>query len=83
LKIYPNPVAEHVQFSFELPEKTSYRVSIADQKGRIVYALPERHEVAPGEYQERIPVENLPPGVYFVELQTAAAQVFTGKFVKR
>jgi mono/diheme cytochrome c family protein len=83
LKIYPNPVAEHVQFSFELPEKTSYRVSIADQKGRIVYALPERREVAPGEYQERIPVENLPPGVYFVELQTAAAQVFTGKFVKR
>lgn len=83
LTIFPNPATEQVSCQFELAEKSNYRISIADQSGRIVRSLAEKTEAAPAVYRETIPVQDLPPGAYFMEVQTNRGVVFTGRFVKR
>ena len=82
LVIFPNPAHNAVSVQFELTEKTNYCMNIVDQNGRIVQSFAEKTEATPGIYQEEILVEDLPPGTYFMEVQTTAAAVFIGKFVK-
>ncbi|MBK8429261.1 MAG: T9SS type A sorting domain-containing protein [Lewinellaceae bacterium] len=38
--------------------------------------------MAPGTHRQKIDVSTLPPGVYFVEIQSAHTAKAAGKFVK-
>lgn len=82
MELYPNPATDQVTAQFELAEKSNFFISIADQNGRIVRMLAEETEVAPGIVRKTIPVRDLPPGVYFLEVQTNHADVFSQRFVR-
>jgi hypothetical protein len=81
LTIFPNPVKEQLQISFETTETANYRARIADAQGRIVKFFAEKLDVAPGSHQEKFEVSDLAPGMYFMEVQSNKGEVFSGRFV--
>ena len=83
LAISPNPAQDFVDITFDLPEKTRYRLSIVGAQGQIVQALNEQTALQSGPTQQRLDIASLPPGTYVVEVQTADLAVFTGRFVKQ
>ena len=83
LSISPNPAQDFVDITFDLPEKTRYRLSIVGAQGQIVQALNEQTALQSGPTQQRLDIASLPPGTYVVEIQTADLAVFTGRFVKQ
>jgi len=80
--LFPNPVQNWLDVQFDLAEKTGVRIHIVDHSGRIIQFGNEQPELAPGTHRQKIDVSTLPPGVYFVEIQSAHAGKAAGKFVK-
>jgi len=82
LSLFPNPAQDFVEIQFDLSEKSNYRVSVIAQNGQIVQSYGEQKEMLPGVCREHLDISHLPPGIYFVEVQTSGAEVFMGRFVK-
>ncbi len=82
LRLNPNPVQDFVEIQFELAEQANYRVSVITPSGQIAQSYGEQKNIQPGICREHLDVSQLPTGLYFVEVQTSGAEVFTAKFVK-
>lgn len=82
LQLFPNPVRDLITLQFETQEKGNYRVSLADARGRMLRTAVDKKEMAAGNQEEQIPVGDLPPGTYFMEVQTSNSEIFRSKFVK-
>jgi Secretion system C-terminal sorting domain/Copper type II ascorbate-dependent monooxygenase, C-terminal domain len=82
LTLFPNPARDVVEIRFDLSEKSNYRVSVVAPSGRIVKLYGEKKDIQPGLCRETLEVGELPPGIYFVEVQTSGAEVFVSRFVK-
>ena len=80
--VFPNPVQQWLEVQFELSEKTNIRFHIVDQHGRMLQILNEQKDLTAGKHRQQIDVSTLPPGAYFLEIQSANAGVAGCKFVK-
>ncbi len=83
LMLSPNPAHNGVSLSYEVLSATDVRTVISDLNGRSVQIVADKQDVEPGIYQENIPLEQLPPGIYCVQLLTANGGVLTAKLVKQ
>jgi hypothetical protein len=62
--VYPNPVKENVQFSFDLPEPGYVILTVSDMPGRIVARVVNSDQDA-GKQNIAFDISDLPGGVYF------------------
>lgn len=69
LHIYPNPAAQQIWLFFSLPETMAVTASITDAAGKTTTLLPEQRLPA-GARQVRIPLNNLPGGLYWICLNS-------------
>jgi Secretion system C-terminal sorting domain len=76
VKLYPNPVQEALNVEFNYPYLGGLEWRIIDLKGRLIKSRPEYTE-----QRLRIPVTELSPGMYILELRTDTGRK-TKRFVK-
>jgi hypothetical protein len=79
---FPNPANETMQLAFEMDQPADYRIHVTTAEGRILLTQTGHYGGPAGEVQETLDVRALPPGIYFLEVQTGAAEVFTSRFLK-
>ncbi len=77
MQVYPNPVSDEISIVLtedlmQLTSDLNTQVRIVDMAGRLVYS---------GQYQGAIPANNLPNGVYMLELSNGSERQFA-KFMK-
>ena len=74
LSIYPNPFTHSTMIEFPNPDKEKFRMYITDLAGKVV-------RVEDNIYTDKLEItrENLPAGVYFVELK--GDKIYRGKLV--
>lgn len=75
VSLYPNPVIDEVIVSF--PEDREYGISILDPKG--VVCLEEQFQRGT---ERRLQVQNLPPGIYLVQVRLPGSAPRFLRFVK-
>lgn len=68
LKTTPNPAQSETLLSFTLYQATEASVCLTDASGRERQLLPARHWPA-GPQQARLPLNNLPPGLYWISIR--------------
>lgn len=83
LEIFPNPSDGHLSATFELKQTADIQAWISDINGRVLKIFALRKDAAPGIYRENTTVEDLPPGVYLVQVQAGAGGVISRKLVRR
>lgn len=76
--IYPNPVENNLKFSYNLAEKNNASLVIYNTVGNIVYKtkLSNQHKT------KTIDTENLPSGLYYLNIQSSGKISETKKFIK-
>lgn len=79
LQIYPNPIWEVLNVSFEWDEARSFEVSIYDLMGRRHYY--EAVDQALNENLLRLDLDNLTSGMYLLEIRSGK-QIVNRKFIK-
>lgn len=82
LRVFPNPANDWVTFEYEIVQKTDIQTNIFDLNGRQVRSFSEKRDLEPGVYRESTDLSDLPPGLYFVKIQSADGGVLTAKVVK-
>lgn len=82
ISIFPNPATDRVTFEYELSQAVDIQSVITDLNGRPVKIFAEKNDLEPGIYRESAGLQELPPGLYFVQVRTSAGQVLSAKFVK-
>jgi len=68
ISIYPNPAKDNLHLSFNLRKATKLSISLLDQTGKRV-KLFQNKRLEVGLQDLNFPIENLAPGVYFVQLR--------------
>ncbi len=69
--VFPNPVASNgvLNLEFSILKKQNLTAEIVDGQGRIVRVLFQNREMPAGIFQEKFELNNLPRGVYFLEIK--------------
>ncbi len=71
ISVFPNPASDYLMLDLKLNEATDLEFSLVDLTGRLVVKqLTDR--VNAGGYTERIGVEDVLPGYYFLTVKTAS-----------
>ncbi len=69
IQIVPNPATDLAQLQFELLQSADLHIRVMDTRGaQIVHQYLGTR--SPGQYLESLPITQLVPGIYFVELQS-------------
>ncbi|MCU0441211.1 MAG: T9SS type A sorting domain-containing protein [Bacteroidia bacterium] len=76
-KVYPNPASSYLFIELETASTQPYNYSIVDVTGKIV-----RHQLLQPSNKQRIQVDDLPQGVYWVNIQGGASPSIPVKFIK-
>jgi len=79
LKIIPNPAKDHVTISCILNNSSSISTTVYNSQGMCVLQSAPSWESA--NFERTIQVENLPQGLYSIQLQSDNQTVSTGKFI--
>jgi len=79
LKLYPNPVSDELQISFDLLTPSAISYSLIDATGRIV-AAKELRSLQTGNNVERLDVSSIASGVYMLQF-VAGSQAATYRVV--
>jgi hypothetical protein len=66
--VFPNPATDFVQFDLTLEESSDLDLQILDASGKILQAI-HLPALSAGQYSERVGLQGIPSGVYFVHLQ--------------
>jgi hypothetical protein len=74
-RIFPNPAGEYLEYSLDEDISGTVDIRVTDMEGYCVLDLSGQSP------QGRIDIGGLPPGLYFIELQTGDHQ-FNEKFIK-
>ena len=72
--IYPNPVGENLNYLINLPSNDINYVRIIDMLGAEVYRI--------NKNKTTVPVNNLPSGMYFIEIRLMDGNAIREKFIK-
>lgn len=80
ISLYPNPVSEVLQVNGRNFETGLLEINLTDVAGRIVRRIPLNGQSR--DFQERIDVAALPPGVYWLSFRSAES-VLVRRFVKQ
>lgn len=67
LNLYPNPTGYDFYIRYEQVQESDLTITIMDITGRTVFSMVQP-EVEAGVYEKNIPVENLAPGTYNVQI---------------
>lgn len=79
LKIIPNPATDHVTISSNLNHSSSISVTVYNSQGMcVLHSAPSRESA---NFEKTIQVDNLPPGLYSIQLQSDNQTISTGKFI--
>jgi ligand-binding sensor domain-containing protein len=68
--IYPNPAPRQVTLSFTLPATAKVKALLYNSLGQLITQL-DWGQLPAGNFQETIPVADLPKGLYFLQLHVA------------
>ncbi|MEZ4960625.1 MAG: T9SS type A sorting domain-containing protein [Saprospiraceae bacterium] len=68
LRVFPNPFQESLTFEYDSPMSQGIGLALLDATGRAVWE--KRLEVPAGTYGERLALEGLPTGIYFLKVKT-------------
>ena len=68
LRIHPNPASAIAQINFDLPVATTIHLQLFDLNGRVVKSI-KREQMTAGKYQQSIRVDDLPEGMYYLNLR--------------
>jgi hypothetical protein len=79
---FPNPAANESWFAISLPDAQTVSLRLCDALGRCVRTVRDDMELAAGTHVIRIPVGDLPAGVYYVNAMRGSA-VDTRRIVVR
>jgi Zn-dependent metalloprotease/ligand-binding sensor domain-containing protein len=79
LHIYPNPVQNTLQYTYETQQEGQANINIYDLSGKL-YWQGEQHHTA-GQNTGQITVEHLPKGMYFLQINSDQSSVIQ-KFVR-
>jgi hypothetical protein len=80
VKVYPNPMYDQVNLTFDSPEGFTAQIVVSDLIGR--QHLAQKTAVFTGANQVNLDVNELPAGIYLVQIRNSNAILFTGKVVK-
>ena len=80
IKVYPNPVNDYGNISFNLTETENVSVQIFNLSGQMVTEI-NRDNVAAGANTMQFDANDLPKGAYIIRL-TAGDMIETSKFIK-
>lgn len=78
-KIYPNPASTQVSISYPSEDK-EIKIEIMDTKGSLVSS--KKLKSSNGNYEEKINIENLPTGMYFIKIN-GSKKALTKAFIKK
>ena len=79
LTVYPNPVGDELNIHFLEARTEPAIVEIANGFGQIVYQA----TIEIPESQYKIPLQNLPGGIYYLKFQNRTLKRFSQKIIKR
>jgi len=79
-KMYPNPVRDMLNLSFEMNRTQNILFKVVDPSGKIV--MEENKGNSNGRAMERMNVSGLAPGVYFISIYGDGKKLRTEKFIK-
>jgi len=80
LKITPNPFDDYFQLDYHVQTEENVYINLIDLQGRILRNIVDE-EQALGPYQLRINTQDLPTGIYFLQININGEQI-TKKMVK-
>ena len=80
VKIFPNPIADAVNVVFDSNDVFEAQVVILDLLGRPI--LSKKTEILRGSNQVNLSVNNIPNGIYFVQLKNNHHILFIEKIIK-
>jgi hypothetical protein len=69
LQVYPNPVSSSATIQFSIPHSSEVKIELFDLQGRKIQTIAEGNYRS-GNHQLEFEIENLPPGIYLLQLQT-------------
>ena len=71
LEIAPNPAQNQLTFSISLPKKTDIQYMLTDVLGKVVLQG-KKEGVSAGDVSQKIDIQNLSKGHYFLRVDTEA-----------
>lgn len=82
LKVFPNPAAGPVSVEYTVKQPADIQARISDLNGRVVKIFGLRQNAAPGIYRETTTLDDLPPGVYLVQVLAENGAGLSQKIVR-
>ncbi|MCD4744939.1 MAG: T9SS type A sorting domain-containing protein [Bacteroidales bacterium] len=67
LQIFPNPATDIININYELKNKSSINIKILNQTGQEIFVI-NTNEKSAGIQNEKININDLPPGIYYLRL---------------
>lgn len=78
--VYPNPAVEFTTIKFNASKQEKYIIQVTDISGKVV--LKKDYVSVAGDNLEKINVQGLASGSYFITIRSASGSVFTAKLIK-
>jgi hypothetical protein len=82
IDLSPNPAHDRLVVDMEIAQRSNLVASLLDLNGRVLKIFADKEDLMPGKYRESPDVNDLPPGLYFVAIQSGNTPVQMVKFVK-
>ncbi|WP_151086201.1 T9SS type A sorting domain-containing protein [Hymenobacter baengnokdamensis] len=73
--MYPNPATSNMRFAITTTTPGYVRVFLSNAMGREVKQVVEDNRAMAGSFETSVSVADLPPGIYYCTMQTAAGKV--------
>jgi len=73
LMVYPNPVDNLLNISFNIDQTQSFDIKLISATGQVVYN--EKTQDFTGQYLNRIDISNFAKGVYFLNMRSETGTV--------
>lgn len=80
LRIFPNPAGEHLQLLLQSEDQITVDIVLYNHAGQVVQAFLQQ-EIEPGTHQRQISLNNLPAGLYWINVK-GQEHLLSHKFVK-
>lgn len=81
LSIYPNPFINRTTIGYYLKEKTVVSINFLNANGQLIQTILNKKTQDSGWHQTDLNRLNLPPGIYFIQLQTSQSLI-TKKIIR-